>query len=311
MRRSGAPVAFARACALAFPRVGLLTNPTAGRGRGAAYGAQTAAVLRAAGHEVVDLSGPDEATAAGRARQALDAYRIDVLAVVGGDGMVHLGANLCAGRSTPLAVVAAGSGNDNARELGLPVRAPQAAGGPGHRRPDARRRPRSVRHDGGRDALVDRGPGRRVRLGGQRARRPDALAARADALQHRGRPRAAGLPAHPVRRHRRRRAHDDRRDARRGRQRPGLRRRYASGAARVVRRRVPRHRHPSPGLPSRVPPRVPPRLPGNPRHPPTGADPARPPRPARGAPASSPRPTGSGSSRCRSTSRSSPGPSPS
>ena len=113
--------------ALAFPRVGLLTNPTAGRGRGAAYGAQTAAVLRAAGHEVVDLSGPDEATAAGRARQALDAYRIDVLAVVGGDGMVHLGANLCAGRSTPLAVVAAGSGNDNARELGLPVRDPLKA----------------------------------------------------------------------------------------------------------------------------------------------------------------------------------------
>ena len=113
--------------ALAFPRVGLLTNPTAGRGRGAAYGARTAVVLQAAGHEVVDLSGPDEATAAGRARQALDAYRIDVLAVVGGDGMVHLGANLCAGRPTPLAVVAAGSGNDNARELGLPVRAPLAA----------------------------------------------------------------------------------------------------------------------------------------------------------------------------------------
>ena len=53
--------------ALAFPRVGLLTNPTAGRGRAVAYGAQTAATLRAAGHEVVDLSGPDEATAARRA----------------------------------------------------------------------------------------------------------------------------------------------------------------------------------------------------------------------------------------------------
>ncbi|HEY7989625.1 MAG TPA: YegS/Rv2252/BmrU family lipid kinase [Lapillicoccus sp.] len=113
--------------ALAFPRVGLLTNPTAGRGRGAAYGAQTAAALRAAGHEVVDLSGPDEATAARQARGALDAYRVDVLTVVGGDGMVHLGANLCATRATPLAVVAAGTGNDNARELGLPVRDPLGA----------------------------------------------------------------------------------------------------------------------------------------------------------------------------------------
>lgn len=106
----------------AFPRVGLLTNPTAGRGRGAAYGAQAAAALRTAGHEVIDLSGPDAATAAQHARTALDAGAIDVLTVVGGDGMVHLGANLCAGRLTPLAVVAAGSGNDNARELGLPVR---------------------------------------------------------------------------------------------------------------------------------------------------------------------------------------------
>jgi diacylglycerol kinase (ATP) len=113
--------------ALAFPRVGLLTNPTAGRGRGAAYGVQAAAILRAAGHAIVDLSGPDEATAASRARKALDAYRIDVLTVVGGDGMVHLGANLCAGGTTPLAVVAAGTGNDNARELGLPVRDPAAA----------------------------------------------------------------------------------------------------------------------------------------------------------------------------------------
>lgn len=113
--------------ALAFPRVGLLTNPTAGRGRGAVYGLQAAAAFRAAGHEVVDLSGPDAATAARQAAAALDAYRIDVLTVVGGDGMVHLGANLCAARATPLAVVAAGTGNDNARELGLPVRDPLGA----------------------------------------------------------------------------------------------------------------------------------------------------------------------------------------
>ena len=113
--------------ALALPRVGLLINPTAGRGRGAAYGVRASAALRAAGHQVVDLSGPDAAAAAETGRRALDARAIDVLTVVGGDGMVHLGANLCAGRSTPLAVVAAGTGNDNARELGLPLRNPVAA----------------------------------------------------------------------------------------------------------------------------------------------------------------------------------------
>lgn len=113
--------------ALALPRVGLLTNPTAGRGRGALLGARAATALRAAGHEVVDLSGPDAASAAVHGRAAMAAGTIDVLTVVGGDGMVHLGTNLCASTDVPLAVVAAGTGNDNARELGLPLRAPEAA----------------------------------------------------------------------------------------------------------------------------------------------------------------------------------------
>ena len=52
--------------------------------------------------------------------------------VAGGDGMVHLGANLCAGTGVPLGIIAAGTGNDIARELGLPVRdAAKAVGGGG------------------------------------------------------------------------------------------------------------------------------------------------------------------------------------
>lgn len=46
---------------------------------------------------------------------------IDALVVVGGDGMVHLGIQVCATRKLPLGIVAAGSGNDAAIALGLPV----------------------------------------------------------------------------------------------------------------------------------------------------------------------------------------------
>jgi diacylglycerol kinase (ATP) len=41
--------------------------------------------------------------------------------------MVHLGVNLCADTKTPLAIIAAGTGNDIARGLGLPVHDPIAA----------------------------------------------------------------------------------------------------------------------------------------------------------------------------------------
>lgn len=107
-------------------RIGLVVNPTAGKNRGAVLGASVAQRLRAAGHEVVDLSDESYAAARDRALGAL-ATGLDVLAVVGGDGMAHLGVNLCAGTPTPLALVAAGTGNDVARGLGLPVHDPVAA----------------------------------------------------------------------------------------------------------------------------------------------------------------------------------------
>src|SRR6478736_4585041 len=61
-----------------------------------------------------------------RGRDAVDSG-VDTVVVVGGDGMVHLGVNLCAGTSTRLAVVGAGTGNDFARNLGLPVRDARAS----------------------------------------------------------------------------------------------------------------------------------------------------------------------------------------
>lgn len=55
------------------------------------------------------------------------AHGTDGLVVVGGDGMVSLGVNLLAGTGVPLGIVAAGTGNDLARGLGLPFDDPVAA----------------------------------------------------------------------------------------------------------------------------------------------------------------------------------------
>jgi diacylglycerol kinase (ATP) len=107
-------------------RIGLVVNPTSGKNRGMALGLEVAHRLRTAGHEVLDLSDETYAAARDRALGGI-AQGLDVLAVVGGDGMVHLGVNLVAGTGTTLAIIAAGTGNDVARGLGLPVHDPVRA----------------------------------------------------------------------------------------------------------------------------------------------------------------------------------------
>jgi diacylglycerol kinase (ATP) len=100
--------------------VALLVNPISGLGRGAKLGSTVGDALRAAGVRVDDVSGTDAAAATQNARRAVEAG-VDALVVVGGDGMVHLGANVVAGSTVPLGIVAAGTGNDIARALGLPI----------------------------------------------------------------------------------------------------------------------------------------------------------------------------------------------
>lgn len=100
-------------------RIGVVVNPTAGHGRGEHRGRHLLDAARTRGHDVLDLSAADLVGAEQHARQAV-VQGLDALVVAGGDGMVHLGVNIVAGTSLPLGIVAAGSGNDIARAMGLP-----------------------------------------------------------------------------------------------------------------------------------------------------------------------------------------------
>jgi diacylglycerol kinase (ATP) len=106
--------------------IALLTNPTAGKGRGAKTRRRAVERLRGAGLTVRDLQGRDAGEALDLARQCV-ADGVDALVVCGGDGMVHLAVQAVAGRGTPLGIVPAGTGNDVARYFDLPRKDPDAA----------------------------------------------------------------------------------------------------------------------------------------------------------------------------------------
>lgn len=106
-------------------RVGLLANPTAALGTAHRMGRQVGHLLRLAGISVVDLSGPSAQVARARAEDVRDT--LTALVVVGGDGTVSLGAEIVAGTPVRLGIVPAGSGNDFARSLGLPLNDPERA----------------------------------------------------------------------------------------------------------------------------------------------------------------------------------------
>lgn len=103
--------------------VAVIGNPASNKGRGAAVSEQVFAMLseagRVRGFDVMDLTGGsfDESLDAARAWRS----RYDALVVIGGDGMIALGANAVQGSGVPLGIVAIGSGNDFARGLHLPV----------------------------------------------------------------------------------------------------------------------------------------------------------------------------------------------
>ncbi|MFF5158790.1 diacylglycerol kinase [Streptomyces sp. NPDC000348] len=105
----------------------LFVNPAAGRGLGARAARSAASALRDAGFPVRTVLGDDPQGALARARAAVE-EGTGALIAVGGDGMANLALQAVVGTGTPFGLVAAGTGNDFARALGMPLREPAAAG---------------------------------------------------------------------------------------------------------------------------------------------------------------------------------------
>lgn len=109
-----------------MPEIALLTNPVAGRGRGARARLAALPRLRDAGFVVRDLQGRDADEALDLAHSCV-ADGVEAVVVCGGDGMVHLAVQALAGTNTRLGMIPAGTGNDVARYFGLPRKDPAAA----------------------------------------------------------------------------------------------------------------------------------------------------------------------------------------
>ena len=107
-------------------RVTVLTNPMSGHGNAPHAAEKAVARFQQLGIDVVEIVGRDAAHARELVDDAL-AFGTDALVVVGGDGVIRLALQALARTEIPLGIVPAGTGNDHAREYGIPVGDPAAA----------------------------------------------------------------------------------------------------------------------------------------------------------------------------------------
>lgn len=107
-------------------QVTVLTNPASGHGNAPHAAEKAIARLQKRGIDVVEIVGTDAEHARRLLRDALD-RGTDAAVVVGGDGVIADALQALAGTDIPLGIIPAGTGNDHAREYGLPTKDPAAA----------------------------------------------------------------------------------------------------------------------------------------------------------------------------------------
>lgn len=107
--------------------IGIVINPTSGKGNGEVVGEIVLQELARQKIEFLNLSADSMAEAKIKASKAVADRSIDGLFVVGGDGIVHMAVNACVNTDVPVGVIPAGTGNDSARALGIPHKDPLEA----------------------------------------------------------------------------------------------------------------------------------------------------------------------------------------
>ncbi|WP_068182589.1 diacylglycerol kinase [Mycobacterium sp. UM_CSW] len=107
-------------------KVTALTNPVSGHGAAIRAAQVAIARLHERGVQVTEIIGDDAEDA--RHLVAAELERgTDAVMVTGGDGVVSNALQVLAGTDVPLGIIPAGTGNDHAREFGIPTKDPEAA----------------------------------------------------------------------------------------------------------------------------------------------------------------------------------------
>jgi len=114
---------------LTVRRVLVVTNPYSGAGRGDGVAEAVLERLLTQGVEVAEVRAPSAAESVEQVRAAVtsELRRPDAVICVGGDGLMNVLLAAVAHSTVPLGLVPAGTGNDLARELGIPTGDPAAA----------------------------------------------------------------------------------------------------------------------------------------------------------------------------------------
>ena len=107
-------------------QVALVVNPVSGKRQGERIADDAEQLLHSLGHETSRIQGDDAQHAREQLTKALETG-VDMVVVVGGDGALHDMLPVVVGRDLTLGLLPAGTGNDTARSLGIPIKDPGAA----------------------------------------------------------------------------------------------------------------------------------------------------------------------------------------